>query len=51
MAGSDKNAARSVASGNSTQPTQPVSKAESSTVAGQLLNTLKGDASETRRQP
>lgn len=42
MASSDKNAARSVAGGNSTQPTQPISKAESSAVAGQLLNILKG---------
>lgn len=46
MASSDKNAARSVASGNSTQPTQPISKAESSAVAGQLLNTLKGNGTK-----
>jgi hypothetical protein len=44
MAGSDKNAARSIASGSPTQPTQPVSKTESSSVAGQLLSTLKGNA-------
>ena len=41
MASSDKNAAGSIAGGNSTQPTQPVSKAESSAVAGQLLTALK----------
>jgi hypothetical protein len=46
MASSDKNAARSVASGNSTQPTQPISKAESSAVAGQLLNSLKGSGTK-----
>ena len=41
MASSDQNTARSVAGGNSTQPTQPVSKAESGAVAGQLLTALK----------
>ncbi|MEJ7594690.1 MAG: hypothetical protein WKF77_24435 [Planctomycetaceae bacterium] len=46
MAGSDKNAARSVAGGNSTQPAQPVSKAEGSAVAGQLLTTLKTSESK-----
>ena len=41
MASSDQNTARSVAGGNSTQPTQPFSKAESGAVAGQLLTALK----------
>ena len=46
MASSDKNAAGSIAGGNSTQPTQPVSKAESSAVAGQLLTALKGSGAK-----
>ncbi|MFN9720736.1 MAG: LysM peptidoglycan-binding domain-containing protein [Planctomycetota bacterium] len=41
MAGSDKNARRSDTSGSTPEPSQPISKAESSEVAGQLLNSLK----------
>ena len=47
MASSDKNAAGSNAGGNSTQPTQPVSKAQSSAVAGQLLTALKAGAAKS----